>query len=152
MCFIGYPKMQYKNLTLVVVYDKLLRCQVYLHDRGEAMDKTLRDSLLMDFYGELLPKRQKDVIKLYYEEDFSLSEIAEEFGITRQGVHDALKKGQQSLAEYEKCLGLIQRFQDQRKKVCDLQKALENIIVNKQGHENLEDNLKKIKELIEDFE
>ena len=54
-----------------------------------AMDKTLRDSLLMDFYGELLPKRQKDVIKLYFEEDFSLSEIAEEFGITRQGVHDA---------------------------------------------------------------
>lgn len=136
----------------MVVYDKLLRCQVYLHDRGGAMDKTLRDSLLMDFYGELLPKRQKDVIKLYYEEDFSLSEIAEEFGITRQGVHDALKKGQQSLAEYEKCLGLIQRFQDQRKKIRDLHKALENIIANKQGHGSLEDNLNKIKELIEDFE
>lgn len=117
-----------------------------------AMDKTLRDSLLMDFYGELLPKRQKDVIKLYFEEDFSLSEIAEEFGITRQGVHDALKKGQQSLAEYEKCLGLIQRFQDQRKKIRDLHKELENIIANKQGHGSLEDNLKKIKELIEDFE
>lgn len=116
------------------------------------MDKTLRDSLLMDFYGELLPKRQKDVIKLYFEEDFSLSEIAEEFGITRQGVHDALKKGQQSLAEYEKCLGLIQRFQDQRKKIRDLHKELENIIANKQGHGSLEDNLKKIKELIEDFE
>ena len=102
-----------------------LRCQVYLHDRGGAMDQTLRESLLMDFYGELLPKRQKDVIKLYYEEDLSLSEIAEEFGITRQGVHDALKKGQHSLAEYEKCLGLIQRFQDQREKIHQLSKELD---------------------------
>lgn len=116
------------------------------------MDKTLRDSLLMDFYGELLPKRQKDVIKLYYEEDLSLSEISEEFGISRQGVHDALKKGQHSLAEYEKCLGLIQRFQDQRQKIRDLHKELENIIDNKQGEEGLEENLNKLKELIEDFE
>ncbi len=127
-------------------------CQVYLHDRGEAMDQTLRESLLMDFYGELLPKRQKDVIKLYYEEDLSLSEIAEEFGITRQGVHDALKKGQQSLAEYEKCLGLIQRFQNQRENIHEIRKALEDIIDNKQSDKSFEKNLKKIKELIEDFE
>lgn len=129
-----------------------LRCQVYLHDRGDAMDKTLRDSLLMDFYGELLPKRQKDVIKLYYEEDLSLSEISEEFGISRQGVHDALKKGQLSLAEYEKTLGLIQKFQDQRQKIRELSKELESIIDNKQGDVNLEENLNRIKELLQNFE
>ena len=129
-----------------------LRCQVYLHDRGDAMDKTLRDSLLMDFYGELLPKRQKDVIKLYYEEDLSLSEISEEFGISRQGVHDALKKGQHSLAEYEKTLGLIQKFQDQRQKIRELRKELESIIDNKQGDVNLEENLNRIKELLQNFE
>ena len=129
-----------------------LRCQVYLHDRGDAMDKTLRDSLLMDFYGELLPKRQKDVIKLYYEEDLSLSEISEEFGISRQGVHDALKKGQHSLSEYEKTLGLIQKFQDQRQKIRELSKELESIIDNKQGDVNLEENLNRIKELLQNFE
>lgn len=116
------------------------------------MDKTLRDSLLMDFYGELLPKRQKDVIKLYYEEDLSLSEISEEFGISRQGVHDALKKGQLSLAEYEKTLGLIQKFQDQRQKIRELSKELESIIDNKQGDVNLEENLNRIKELLQNFE
>jgi len=116
------------------------------------MDKTLRDSLLMDFYGQMLPKRQKDVIKLYYEEDLSLSEISEEFGISRQGVHDALKKGQHSLAEYEEKLGLIQRFQDQRQKIRELRKELESIIDNKQGDVSLEENLNRIKELLENFE
>lgn len=116
------------------------------------MDKTLKESLLMDFYGELLPQRQKDVIKLYYEEDLSLSEISEEFGISRQGVHDALKKAQNSLAEYEKSLGLIERFHDQRQTIRELHKELELIIINKQGNLNLDKDLDRIKELIEGLE
>ena len=129
-----------------------LRCQVYLHDRGGTMEKTLRENLLMDFYGGLLPQRQKDVIKLYYEEDLSLSEISEEFGISRQGVHDALKKAQHSLGEYEKTLGLIERFQAQREKIQELHKGLEEIIANRQDNPELEADLIKIKKLIEGLE
>ena len=59
-------------------------------------DDVTRQSLLYDFYGELLTQRQKEVIELYNEENLSLAEIAEEFGISRQGVHDALHKAQKA--------------------------------------------------------
>lgn len=116
------------------------------------MDKTLKESLLMDFYGELLPQRQKDVMKLYYEEDLSLSEISEEFEISRQGVHDALKKAQHSLAEYEKKLLLIQRFQYQREIIKGIYQEIEDIIINNKDKLNLQEDLNRIKKLIEDLE
>ncbi len=58
-------------------------------------------SLLFDFYGQLLSERQRQVMELYYEENLSLGEIAEEFNISRQGVYDALKTAQKSLERYE---------------------------------------------------
>ncbi|MGX8774631.1 MAG: YlxM family DNA-binding protein [Bacillota bacterium] len=73
-------------------------------------DEITRQSLLYDFYGELLTERQKEVMELYNEENLSLAEIAEEFGISRQGVHDALHKAQKALEEYERKLGLVERF------------------------------------------
>ena len=73
-------------------------------------DDITRQSLLYDFYGELLTERQKEVMELYNEENRSLAEIAEEFGISRQGVHDALHKAQKALEEYERKLGLVERF------------------------------------------
>lgn len=73
-------------------------------------DDITRQSLLYDFYGELLTERQKEVMELYNEENLSLAEIAEEFGISRQGVHDALHKAQKALEEYERKLGLVERF------------------------------------------
>ena len=63
-------------------------------------DDITQASLLYDFYGQLLSKRQNQVMKLYHEENLSLSEIASEFDISRQGVHDALKNAERSLAEY----------------------------------------------------
>ena len=73
-------------------------------------DAVTKQSLLYDFYGELLTKRQREVMELYNEENLSLGEIAEEFGISRQGVHDALHKAQKALEEYEQKLGLVERF------------------------------------------
>ena len=73
-------------------------------------DDITRQSLLYDFYGELLTERQKEVMELYNEENLSLAEIAEEFGISRQGVHDTLHKAQKALEEYERKLGLVERF------------------------------------------
>lgn len=74
--------------------------------------KDLNVSLLMDFYGNLLPDKQLDMLEQYYGEDLSLSEIAENSGITRQGVHDNIKRAAAELKQYEEKLGLFSRFSD----------------------------------------
>lgn len=68
-------------------------------------------SMLYDFYGNLLPERQKEFLRLYREENFSLSEIAQEFGLSRQGVYDGVKKAEAALYTYEDKLKLLERFQ-----------------------------------------
>lgn len=70
-----------------------------------------RMSLLYDYYGGLLGERQNQIFSLYHEDDLSLSEIAELAGITRQGVHDALKKAESQLINYEEKLGLVERHE-----------------------------------------
>ena len=56
--------------------------------------KNLEISYLLDFYGDVLTEKQRDVMEQYYNDDLSLSEIADNFGITRQGVRDAIKRGE----------------------------------------------------------
>ncbi len=70
------------------------------------MDKNLAMSDLLDIYGELLTEKQRDMLELYYNDDLSLAEIAEHYEISRQGVHDSIKRGEEALAEYERVLGL----------------------------------------------
>ena len=72
-------------------------------------------ALLIDFYSALLTPRQKQIVEMYYGDDMSLSEISEEMGITRQGVHDALKKAEGQLIDTESKLGLISRFDSSKK-------------------------------------
>lgn len=79
-------------------------------NRLEQLDEIARQSLLYDFYGELLTKRQREVMELYHGENLSLAEIASEFGISRQGVHDALRNARKALDGYEEKLGLVRRF------------------------------------------
>ena len=74
------------------------------------MAKNLEISLLFDFYGDMLTEKQRDVVELYYNDDLSLSEIAENEGITRQGVRDSIKRGEAVLLEMEERLGLAKRF------------------------------------------
>jgi len=64
-------------------------------------------SALLDLYGPVLSERQRDVLELYYNDDLSLAEIAEDTGITRQGVRDAIKKGEKELAGWEARLGFL---------------------------------------------
>ena len=77
-------------------------------DRGVA--KNLEISFLLDFYGDMLTDKQRDVVELYYNEDLSLAEIAAHSGITRQGVRDSIKRGEAVLLEMEERLGLAKRF------------------------------------------
>ncbi len=72
-------------------------------------EKNLRVSVLLDYYSPLLTDKQKDVIDLYYNDDLSLSEIAEHEGITRQGVRDSIKRGEQTLFEMEEKFRLAER-------------------------------------------
>lgn len=76
------------------------------------MEKNLNISILMDFYGQLLSERQYSMMDMYYNQDLSLGEIAEEVEISRQGVRDSIKRGEKQLVEFEEKLGLIKRFSD----------------------------------------
>ena len=78
-------------------------------------------SLLLDYYGELLTEKQRTCFDLYYNQDLSLGEIAQEAGISRQGVHDFLARAEQALEELEEKLGCVARARRQ-------QQALDKIV------------------------
>ena len=73
-------------------------------------EKNLTIGYLLDFYGELLGDRRRELMSLYYNEDYSLAEIAAEVGISRQGVRDAIKRGEEELRTFEDKLGMAARF------------------------------------------
>lgn len=72
-------------------------------------EKDLRLDWLLDFYGDVLPERTRAMMRQYYEDDLSLSEIAQSAGITRQGVRHLIKKAEEELLHLESCLGMAQR-------------------------------------------
>lgn len=74
------------------------------------MADKLRMTMLYDFYGDLLTEKQREYYDLYHNEDLSLSEIAENVGITRQGVYDIITRAENTLVETEQKTGLIKRF------------------------------------------
>ena len=78
------------------------------------MGKNLNMSILMDFYGQLLTPKQLEALEFYYNDDLSLAEIADEMGISRQGVRDFIKRGEKQLEELEEKLGLAGRFEEIR--------------------------------------
>lgn len=101
------------------------------------IESIAENSLLYDFYGQLLSKRQQEVMALYHEENLSLSEIAEEFGISRQAVHDTLKKAEQALNEYEAKLGLMARLMKSKEAVADIDTRIDCMISElTQGHKS----------------
>ena len=88
-------------------------------------------SMLLDFYGELLTEKQRDCFDMHYNEDLSLSEIAEQLGISRQGVWDNIRRAESALKEIEEKTGLIRRFTRNRllmeslsEKMAELEKML----------------------------
>ncbi|MEG2000320.1 MAG: YlxM family DNA-binding protein [Evtepia sp.] len=90
-------------------------------------NQTYRMTMLYDFYGDLLTDRQKEFYDLYYNEDLSLAEIAENFGITRQGVRDIVVRAESSLLEVEEKTGLIARFHAEQSVTVNLQAQLDQI-------------------------
>lgn len=81
------------------------------------MEKFVERTLLYDFYGELLTKRQQQIYESVVLEDYSLSEVAEELDISRQGVHDMVRRCDRALEEYEEKLHLVEKFVNIRAQV-----------------------------------
>lgn len=74
------------------------------------LDKKVAIAYMLDFYGAFLTEKQCNLMNIYYEQDLSLSEIAEQEGISRQGVHDTLKRGEKALSDIEEKLGILDRY------------------------------------------
>ena len=87
-----------------------------------------RMALLYDFYGDVLTERQKEFYDLYYNEDLSLSEIAENSGITRQGVRDVIVRAEAILTDLEDKTGLIKRFHTMHKQLQQIAEDAEKIL------------------------
>ncbi len=95
-------------------------------------EKNMNISFLLDFYGDVLSEKQREILDLYYNEDLSLAEIAESNGLTRQGVRHVIKKAEDELLFLETKLGLANRFV-----------TLENV------YNSIADNLSKVSAMIE---
>ena len=91
------------------------------------MGKNMEVALLLDFYGDMLTEKQRDVMELYYNHDLSLAEIAENDGITRQGVRDSIKRAETQLLDMEDRLGLNKRFRDMQESFAVIRKAAADI-------------------------
>ena len=90
-------------------------------------NQTYRMTMLLDFYGDLLTERQKEFVDLYYNEDMSLGEIAENYGITRQGVRDIIVRAEAYMTELEDKTGLVKRYMQYMPHVAEIEKALSEI-------------------------
>jgi len=101
---------------------------------------------LFAFYGELLTEKQKDILTLYCLDDLSLGEIAEDLSISRQGVHDTVKRATKTLEDYESKLGLMDKFNKNNLLLNDIQIKMMNLsrIVN----DDSEVLRKEVKEVI----
>ena len=107
-------------------------------------EKNLEMSFLLDFYGEVLSERRRNVMSMYYNEDLSLAEIADEIGISRQGVRDLIKKSEEELSMLEEKLGLAKKFE--RVKACA--DRLEAILTENDISEELRRNIIDLTEQI----
>lgn len=101
------------------------------------IDEFFEVSVLMSYYKELLSDKQKDYMIKHFEQDHSLSEIAEEYSVSRQAVHDNIKRGIKVLRDYEEKLSFYKRD-------VEIKKELENIMKN-------HINKKEISEIIEEY-
>lgn len=91
------------------------------------MEKNVKVSMLCQIYGKLLTQKQYNFLDDYYNNDFSLSEIAENYGITRQAARDNIVKGENKLFEYEEKLGIMKKTLDQEQRIVKILSELTKI-------------------------
>ncbi|MDX9873115.1 MAG: YlxM family DNA-binding protein [Clostridia bacterium] len=110
------------------------------------MDELTRRTLLFDFYGPLLTGKQQEIFDLYYQQDLSLGEIAENHGISRPAVLDMLRRAEESLNKYEKKLSLVERYVEYRHLLEELRTKIAGNGMDKQDSAILLNLLNKLEE------
>lgn len=107
---------------------------VFVYDiQGDVMESIVKQNLLYDFYGELLTEHQRAIYEDVIFNDMSLAEIAEEQGISRQGVHDLIKRCDKILSGYEEKLHLISKFQKTKEMVAEIQNLTRDFQESRNG-------------------
>ena len=91
-------------------------------------NQAYRMAMLFDFYGDLLTERQREFYDLYYSEDLSLAEIAENYGISRQGVRDVIVRAEAAMTEIEDKTHIIRRFQQSRQAIAAISQAADKLL------------------------
>ncbi|MEA4988128.1 MAG: YlxM family DNA-binding protein [Anaerovorax sp.] len=112
-------------------------------------EKIIEVSMLYDFYGQLLSEKQRTYFELYHEDNYSLSEIGAEYNISRQGVYDVVKKAEKALYEFEKKLGLVQKFLDTQSALQQIDQGLEALIFENSTNTKLVCSLTQIRSTID---
>ena len=102
-------------------------CELYVRKRAFLMANNVEITILYDFYGDVLTEKQRDFLNYYYNDDLSLSEIAQNEGITRQGVRDAIKRAETQLFLFEEKLGLKRRFDELKSGLDEISRMTEII-------------------------
>lgn len=122
----------------MIRFEKVPR--VHQNKNGEKMaenrhsiEERVELSLLYDFYGALLKENQRRMFEASILDDYNLAEIAEDENITRQGVHDAIKRACKQLREYEQKLGLVEKFEKQKELVKKLHIILKGMNIGDEG-------------------
>ena len=120
-------------------------CQVFLFDSciegGKMID--VKMAMLLDVYGGLLTKKQYDAADLYYNEDYSLNEIATYFNVSRQGIHENIKQATENLIKYEKILKICEK----NKKLSETLESVKKLL---DGNDKKEETVKLLEEVIRD--
>lgn len=110
-------------------------------------EKIVEIGLLFDFYGKLLSNKQYTAIELYYIHDLSLSEIGEQMNISRQGVHDLIKRGEIKLYKYEETLELVDKFSYNKNRLKEILAYINKIEEENTGFERGQEHIDSIKKI-----
>ncbi|MDR1245475.1 MAG: YlxM family DNA-binding protein [Clostridiales Family XIII bacterium] len=109
-------------------------------------------NLLYDFYGGLLKQKQREIFRMYYAEDLSLAEVAADVGVSRQAVHETLKKSVAALEEYENKLGLATKYALAEKTLTSVGAAISLLAEERASDAELTDRLCGIRAIIDRLE
>jgi predicted DNA-binding protein YlxM (UPF0122 family) len=116
------------------------------------LENASRMNLLCDFYGALLKKKQRDILRMYYAEDLSLAEISADIRISRQGVHDSLKRSAAALEAYERALGLAAKYALAERTVARANAALDRLIAERAQDPELAGRLGAVRDMLDRLE
>ncbi len=108
------------------------------------LEKTMRVNALFDFYQMLLTSKQQDYMSLYYLNDYSLGEIAEERAVTRQAIYDNLKRAEVLLESFEEKLGLLKKYQERLELFTEIRAVLSESSHTRSKVSDLIDQLEKV--------